>query len=200
VKPAVEAVKSGFSIRSRSGRDTVSFGVVLVNRSAAVDATSVSVLVNMVDANDRLVGSKSTTVKTIPAGSEYRHGSYLSFRGTAPVERLEVVVLVGGRQTAVKAPVPAVANTSIQAEQNDSAWVDEVFAELVNNTGRAIKRATISAVVLDGAGNIVGGGTGSMSAPTAAGARQLFKVTSGVDAIAMKDAASVQFTVEPTYE
>ena len=96
----IDVVKQGFSLRSKFGRAQVSYGVVLANRSTREDALEVFVLVNFVNASNVLIGSESTNLDAIPAGTQYDLGGSLSFPGAAPVDHLEVVVKVGDRQPA----------------------------------------------------------------------------------------------------
>jgi len=197
----IDVLKQGFSVKSQSGRSTVSYGVVLANRSKTEDAQHVVVLVNFVNANDVLIGSKTTSVAAIPAASEYALGDYVSFQAAAPVSRLEVVVRVTDKVPAVHTPVPGIANIRIVPDLRDPDWIGEVDADLSNaSQDRVLKGGTIRVVVMNAAGEIVGGGSGSVFGTLPPGARQFVKVTQGVDSIGTTDAASARFTVEPRYE
>jgi hypothetical protein len=199
--PKIDVVKQGFSSRNRYGRTSVSFGVLLANRSKSSDAIDVSVLVNFVSANGALVGSASQTVDSIPAGTEYALGkSVTSVDGPVTVSRLEVVIQVGSTQPTVRLPQPVVANGSIAPGTSDPKWVGSVRGELTNKAGKLIlTRAGVSVVVMNASGEVVGGGYGTVSGVLPPGAREFVRLTSGLDAIPVTDAASVQFSVDPTY-
>jgi hypothetical protein len=197
----IDVVKHGFSIRASSNRSTVSYGVVLANRSRSEDALDVSVLVNFVDSRNVLVGTEDTTLDSIPAGAEYRLGDSASFNGTPDLSRLEVVVRVGDRQPAVREPVPAVTNVRIAPDKREPTWVDAVLGDLTNVSRRnVLTRVQLSVVILNGAGEVIGGGTGSASGTVPPGARQFVEVDSGVEPVPSADAATALFTVVPRYE
>jgi hypothetical protein len=199
--PKIVVVKRGFSSRNRYGRTSVSFGVLLANRSKTSDAIDVSVLVNFVSANGALVGSASQTVDSIPAGTEYALGkSVTSVDGPVTVSRLEVVIQVGSTQPAVRVARPGVLNGSIAPGTIDPQWVGSVRGELTIRARKLIlTRAGISVIVMNASGEVVGGGYGSASGPLPPRAREFVRLTSGLDAIPVTDAASVQFSVDPTY-
>jgi hypothetical protein len=199
--PRVDVVKQGFSQRTKYSNTAVSYGVVLANRSTTYDALDVSVLVNFVGANGALVGSATTVVKSIPARSQYALGkSATSVDGPVTVARLEVVIQVGSGQPAIKAPQPAVLNGTIAPGTSDPKWIGSVRGELTNEASALIiKSAAVSVVVLNAAGDIVGGGSGSAYGTLPPGAREFVRLTTGLDSILMTDAASLQFSVEPSY-
>src|SRR5262249_5010810 len=199
--PKIEVVKQGFSTRTRYDRTSVSFGVVLANRSKTYDARDISVLVKFVNSGNALVRSSTTTVSSIAAGSEYALGkSASSFDGPVNVARLEVVVQVGSAQPAVKAPMPAVLNGSIAPGTSDPKWVGSVRGELTNEANHlTLRSAGLSVVVLNAAGDVVGGGSGSVFGTLPPGAREFVRLTFGLDSILTTDAASLEFSVDPTY-
>ena len=196
----VEVEKKGYSIRpSPYGGTSVSYGIVLRNESPHQDALDVNVLVNFVDSANRLFGTETSNVGTISAGSTYALGSDLGFPAAAPVARLEVVVQVGGR--APHAPhAPAVANLRVLPDLYDRGFVGSVEGELINDDpGLVLSSAQLSTVVFDAAGNVLGGGSGYAFASLPPGAREFFKITTGLGAIPIERAASAQVSVEPSY-
>ena len=196
--PKIDVVKQGFSVRARFGQSSISYGVVLANRSQTDDALDVHVLVNFVNPSNGLVGTSTTTLKSIAAGSEYALGKSASVDGT--VSRLEVVVQVGNKQPAIKAPVPTVLNGAITPGVSDAKWVGAVKGELTNVSKSLILRsAGISAVVLNSAGEVVGGGSGSVYGTLPPGAREFVELTFGLDSVLVSDAVTVQFSVDPSY-
>ena len=148
----IDVVNKGFSTRVRSGRATVTYGVVLANRSPSDDALDVFVLVNFVTASNVLIGTKSTILVRIPAGTEYNLGSSLSFPGAAPVNHVEVVVKSRDRQLAAHTPVPTISNIRIIPDANDTTWVDEIDADMHNGSNDLMSRATLSVVLFNAAG------------------------------------------------
>ena len=196
----ITVVQKGFSVRPNktSGSD-VSYGVILENESPHQDALDLSVLVNFVDEANVLIGSASSRVAAVGAGRRYAVGGSLAFPGEAPVARLEVVVQVGAR-VARSLRLPALANIRVLPEIFDAAWVGSVEGEVINDDPRrALERASLSAVVFDSAGNVIGGGTGYAFNALPSGARQFFKMTMGFRAIPMLRADSAVVSVEPTY-
>ncbi len=196
----IQVVQSGFSVRVPPyGGDSVSYGVVLRNTSTKEDALNLTTLVNFVDANNRLIGSVSGNVSGIAAGSQYALGGELNFPDAAPVDRLEVVVQVGGHAPH-KLPMPALTNIQIAPSPYDPGWVGSVEGELINdNPSLTLQRAELSAVLLDAAGNVVGGGNGYAFASLPPGARQFIKLESGFKSVPLGNAASALVSIEPTW-
>jgi hypothetical protein len=196
----VDVVGKGFSVRNQPyGGADVSYGVLLQNRSATEDALNVSVLVNFVLADDKLIGSATQNVRSIPAGTTYALGSNLSFPGLAPIARLEIVVQVQKRQPH-GLHVPPLANVHLEPGIFDTAYVGGVDGELINDQPTLVlQTASLSAVVLDAAGNVLGGGTGYAFAALPPSTREFFKITSGVTAIPMTKAASAIVSATATY-
>jgi hypothetical protein len=196
---ALKVVKQGFSIRPNPGRgNQVSYGVLIANQSPSFDAKEITVLVNFVAPGDVLIGSATSRVSAIAAGSTYGIGGLLAFPASAPIERLEVVLQVGDRSPR-SLRLPGVANVRVLPSLTEPSWIGSVEGELVNDTTFILKSARLSVVVLDAAENIVGGGTGSAIASLPIGARQFFKVTSGLRPIPTGRAASALISIEPTY-
>jgi hypothetical protein len=191
--------KKGFSIRVHPyGGSVVSYGVILENHSATREARDVTVLVNFVMPDDRLIGSSSTTISEIDAKSQYAHGSDISFSGVPPIERLEVVVQV--RDTAPAQPRrPAVAQVRVVPDPYDPAWVGSVEGELQNDDRAVLERSWLSTVVFDAEGNVIGGGNGFAFISIPPAAREFFKVSSGLRAVPFARAASAMVSVSPTY-
>jgi hypothetical protein len=196
----VDVVKQGYSIRPRSyGGTDVSYGVILQNRSTTEDALNVNVLVNFVMANSKLSGSASTPVTAIAAGGTYALGGNLTYEGVAEVSRLEVVVTVAKRQPH-KLHLPPIANVYLEPSISDAGWLGAVDGELINDDPvQILQSAQLSAVVMDTAGNVVGGADGYAFAPLPPSARELVKLTQSVTAIPLTKAASALVSVTPTY-
>jgi len=144
--------------------------VILQNHSPNADAVNVNVLVNFVLADNNLIGSSSTNIPLIPAGSTYTLGSNLGFPGAAPVDRLESVIQVAGRTKHAAGHQPALANVAIEPSLYDPGWVGDVAGEVINNDAQmSLQSTSFSAVILDSTGNVVGGGNGNAAARNAHG-------------------------------
>jgi hypothetical protein len=200
IAPKITVVQKGFSIRTRPyGGSSVSYGLLLKNESPNADALRVNVMVNFVMPDDHLIGTDAHIVPVLPAGVTYAYGGILRFPAGAPVARLEVVIQVGDRQRRAKQQ-PALAGVRLLPSLGEPAWIGEVDGEVINDHPTlTLRNTTLSAVVFDAAGNIIGGGTGSAFATLPPGTRQIFKLTSGFDAIPSLNAASVQVSALGTY-
>jgi hypothetical protein len=194
--------KDGFTIKGAAygtGTD-VSYGIIIKNQSPNADALSVNVLVNFVLANDHLLGSTSTTIPVIPAGSSYALGSSFGFPGAAPIARLETVIQVGSsvRHTG---HAPALDNIVIEPSLNDKAWVGDVAGEVINNDpSQILQSTTFSAVILDSGGNVLGGGGGSTYGALPPGTRMVFRLSGGgFGDISVDKAATVLISTSPNW-
>jgi hypothetical protein len=199
IPPNISVLKQGFSIRPRpyGGADT-SWGVIVKNDSPTQDALDVTILVNYVMPDNKLIGSMSVRVGRIAAGKEHATGGDLTFPGVPPVARLEIVA-----QTRSSAPadrrMPGIANVRILPDRRDFGIVGSVEGEVVNdNATSKLQRTELSTVVMDGAGNILGGGRGYASASLPPGSRQFFKI-SGMRAVSFGQATQAMVSVAPKY-
>jgi hypothetical protein len=200
IPPRIEVVKKGFSIRAKPyGGTGVSFGLLLQNDSQQFDATNVYVLVNFVLADNHALGTTTTTINAIQAGGTYALGGELTFPGAAPIQRLEVVIQVGGHSRP-QLRLPAPANIHVVPDQFDPAWVGSVEGELLNSqVGLILQNCQLSAVVFDEAGNILGGGTGYAYATLPPATREVIKMTSGFNDIPIEHAVSAMVSMQPTW-
>lgn len=200
IPPRIDVAKQGWSVRQKTyGGSTVSYGLLLANRSDSEDAVDVNVLVNFVDAANKLIGTATGTVPAIGAGTTYAYGDSLDFPGGAPVARLEVVIQIGSHQPKSQKQ-PVVANVRVLPDPYDAAWLGSVEGEIVNaDPALQLQRATLSAVILDASGNVIGGATGYALASLPPGAREFFKATSDLKAVPLANAASAIVSVSPTY-
>src|SRR5207247_9927770 len=130
------------------------------NDSQQFDATKVYVLINFVMADNHALGTTTTTINAIQAGGTYALGGELTFPGAAPIQRLEVVIQVGG-QSRPQLRLPAPANIHVVPDLYDPAWVDSVEGELVNGQpSLGLQNCQLSAHIPDEAGHALGGGRG----------------------------------------
>jgi hypothetical protein len=199
IPPKIVVVDQGFSVRTKSTGSEASFGIMLRNTSPNADAVSVYVLVNFVMADGQAIGTKAETLDAIPAGTTFAYGDSLKFPAGAPVARLEIVIKVGDRQRHTIYQ-PLIQSIGIVPGLRDAMWVGEVNGEIVNDhPSLNVSHTKLSTVVFDAAGAIVGGGSGSATALLPPGTRQVFKITSGVDAIPWARASRAAVSTFATY-
>lgn len=197
----IQVVKSGWSERPYPfGGTGVSYGVILANTSPQQDAQDVTALVNFVMADNRLIGSATVHVSNIAAGTQHAMGGELQFPAGAPIARLEVVVTIGKRAPATKGK-PGISQIRVMPSIFEPQWAGSIEGEIQNDSGsRTLQSAELSAVVLDGAGNVIGGATGYGGAALPPAARVFFKIENGMRPIAMSRVASALVSVVPTYK
>ena len=197
----ITVVKDGYSIRTHQfGDGRVSYGVVLQNTSPNEDALQVYTLVNFVGPDGKLVGSATTTLPGIPAGQQFGLGGDISFFGSLPtLTRLEIVVEIGKRQKhALK--MATISNIYIEPSVFEPAWVGAVDGEVSNSASALVLQNTsLSTVLFDAAGNVLGGGSGFAGASLPPGAREFFKISLGND-IPASQAASAMVSAIGTYQ
>jgi hypothetical protein len=200
--PRVVADKQGFSQRpDKYGTGSAfSYGVFLRNTSPTQDAMNVYVLVNMVAATGELIGTATRIVPLVGAGETYALGDSLSLRTQVPVAKLELTIRLGAHQLKQPHSLPEFANVRIVPAQSDAGWVGEVDGEVLNTApGKTLTSAKLSIVLLDAAGNPVGGGTGYTLAPLPSGSRMVFLATSGFNAVPLDRALTPVISAEPGY-
>ncbi|MBD0328599.1 MAG: hypothetical protein ICV64_00625 [Thermoleophilia bacterium] len=206
VPARISVEQTGFSLRpGRMSGASISYGVILKNQSPNQDAMDITVLVNFVDDQNVLWGSKTTRVFGIAAGTRYALGDSLNFQGVPPVTRLEVTIQIGRRAAATRRPaplasIPSVRNVRIVPAFHEPQWVGQVDGDVYNDDPRLIlERTSFSAVVFDASGSIIGGGNGRSMISLPPSARSVFVLSSGFNAIETIRAASTMISVEPTY-
>lgn len=201
IPPKVDVLKQGYSSRVRGNGENVSFGIVLQNRSPNALALNVRVLVNFVLPDNHLIGSQTLTIPVINAGSVYYLGGSSSFFGAPVISRLEIVIDPGGRAKAAAIHIPALANVHLVPDLFDPAWLGSVEGDMIDDHPTlALASSQMSAVIFDGSGNVLGGGTGGGSARLLPGTRAFFKLSGGLDSIPFNKAKSVSLSIIPSYE
>lgn len=196
----IQVVKSGWSERPYPfGGTGVSYGVILANTSPQQDAQDVTVLVNFVMSDNRLIGSATVHVSNIAAGTQHAMGGELQFPGGAPINRLEVVVTIGKRGPATHGK-PGLSQVRVMPSIFEPAWAGSIEGEIQNDSPkRTLQSAELSGVILDAGGNIIGGGSGYGGASLPPAARVFFKIENGMRPISMSRVASALVSVVPTY-
>jgi hypothetical protein len=201
--PRVVADKQGYSQRpDKYGTGSAfSYGIFLRNTSLTQDAMNVYVLVNMVAASGELIGTATRTVPLIGAGQTYALGDSMSLRTQIPVAKLELTIRLGAHQLKQAHPLPEFANVRIIPSQGDAGWVGEVDGEVLNTApAMTLTSAKLSIVLLDAAGNPVGGGTGYTASPLPSGSRMVFLATSGFTSVPLDRALTPVVSAEPSYQ
>jgi hypothetical protein len=198
--PTIHVVKSGWSVRPFAAGALVSYGVILANESQQRDALDVKVLVNFVMSDNRLIGSATTRVSDITAGSQHAMGGELLFQGGAPIARLEVVVVTGGGGPK-STLFPGLSAVRVVPSPIEPQWAGAVEGEVQNDSPtKSLQQAELSSVVLDADGNVIGGGNSFAAAPLPPSSRMFFKISNGMRAIPASKAASALVSVVPTYK
>jgi hypothetical protein len=195
--------KQGFSQRPGlfGGGSNVSYGIVLSNPSAQQDALDTFVLVNFVDATNRVLGSTSTTVGLVGAGTKYALGDSMGLRTAEPVARLEITLQTRSVQPKHLTPAPALQRVAILPGSFEPGFVGEVDGEMVNDhPTMTLGMTRFSVVLFDGGGQVVGGGTGMSMSDVPPGARLVFTAQSGFSSIPISRAASVLISLNASYK
>jgi hypothetical protein len=201
IPPRVEVVKKGYSARIQGNGENVSYGLVLQNTSPNGNALNVNVLVNFVLPDKHLIGSASSQIPIINAGSAFNLGGEISFNGSPPIAGLEVVINPGGRARSAKSFSPALDNVHPVPSPFDPAWLGSVEGDLINvNPSLTLSNSNMSVVVFDANGNVLGGGQGAGGFKLLPGTRSFFKIAGGLDPIPFNKVVSVAISVLPQYE
>jgi hypothetical protein len=197
----IDVVKDGWSVRAQQFGSSASYGVILKNASPSQDALRVYAIVNFVGPDNRLVGTASTTVPGIPAGQQYALGGQLQFPGgVPPIARLEIVVQIGQR-AANKLRQPTITNLVVAPSVFEPQWVGAVEGEVSNDALDAeLQNTQLSAVVFDGAGNVIGGGSGFAFGSLPPAAREFFKIQTGLSSIQFSRASGAMVSAVGTYQ
>lgn len=192
--------KNGFSQRVRFSSREVSYGLVLANPSPEKDALDVSVLVNFVDATNRVVKTDTTSVAGVAAGSQYFLGSSTTIPDGTPVSKLEIVTRIGGQAPKSVHYAPT-ADVQVLQSLYDLGFVGAVQGQMTNDLPSfVLSNAQVSAVIFDPAGEVIGGGTGYGSAALLPGVRAYFQASLGLSAVPIDRAATAGVSVSGRYE
>ena len=192
--------KNGFSQRVFFSTRKVSYGIELSNPSPENDALEVNVLVNFLDATNRVVDTDTTTVPAIGAGTIFYLGGSTSIPDSSQVSKIEIVTRIGGQSPKRKLG-PGFSDILVQAQRSDPAWTGAVVGQILNDhPTMLLKRTSISAVIYDAAGSVIGGSTGRSSDELLPGVRSYFQSPTGADAIPFDRVGSASVSMLGTYE
>jgi hypothetical protein len=201
VEPKITVLKQGFSTRPNAGTGTrLSYGLILHNGSASKDALHVTVQTNFVMGDNNLLGTDTVHIDGIAAGGDYALGHQINFPGSAPITRLEVVIQVGSFG-AHSIHDPTLANIHLVPQIFDPKWLGTIEGELQNTDATmTLRSASMSAVVLDANGNILGGGSGLAFQALPPGAREFIQLSNGLDVIPIANASTMMVSVTSTWQ
>ena len=192
--------KNGFSQRLRYSSREVSYGLVLANPSPEKDALDVSVLINFVDATNRVVKTETPSVAAVAAGAQYFLGGSTTIPDSTPVSKLEIVTRIGS-QAPKSAHYAPTADVQVLQSLYDLGFVGAVQGQLMNDLPSfLLSNASISAVIFDPAGEVIGGGTGYGSGSLLPGVRAYFQASLGLSAVPIDRAATAGVSVFGRYE
>jgi hypothetical protein len=192
--------KNGFSQRVFFSSRKVSYGIELSNPSPENDALGVNVLVNFLDATNRVVDTDTTKIDAVGAGTVFYLGGSTSIPDSSQVSKIEIVTKIGGQAPKRKLG-PAFSDILVQAQRSDPAWTGAVVGQILNDYPTMLLKGTkISAVVYDSAGNVIGGSTGRNSDELLPGVRAYFQSGTGADAIPFDRVGSASVSMLGSYE
>jgi hypothetical protein len=196
VEPKITVLKQGFTTRAMPFAGTrLSYGVILHNDAPSKDAINLSVQVNFVMADNHLLGTDSQHIDGIAAGADYALGRVVSFPAAAPIARLEVVIQVE-KYLPASLHNPVLANMHMLPGLSDPTWLGTVEGELQNtDASLTLQSASLSAVVFDADGNVLGGGSGFAFQTLPPGARQFIQLSNGFETIPMDEVSSIEVSV-----
>jgi hypothetical protein len=181
--PRVVIERSGWSQRPnlRFGYSYTCFGLQVKNARARLDAVRIALLVNLVDADNRVLATDHLRLGRIPAGTTVYTGHQLRM-GLTAVARIEVVVVEATSNEMEPAMPPLVSDVLISMDSS-GPYVGAIFGQLLNRSRLPMQSGEIGFLLQDADGNIVGGGRGSARGPVSLGARELFKSSGSFDAV-----------------
>ena len=164
---AVAVAGKGFSQDDTS----VSYGIVLKNKSATEDALDVTVNTNFVDASGTILESESDSVNVIPAGETFYLGGDAFTEGGARVVRMETYAEVGQSETAAY-PLPVVSDLRLRHEEYIGL---KAYGVVENTLDKPLSQfARIGIVVFDARNRVVSGGFTYLDADLPPGRRAAF--------------------------
>jgi hypothetical protein len=202
--PQLSVTKRGFieTFDSPTSTGTVSYGLAIHNERIRFDATDVEFLVNFVDANNRVLGTDHVGIDRIPAGTTVYRGAQIGvqYDQSDLVTRLEIVLVKAtSSQKVVSTPV-LISDIQLVPGGNGNLEIDQVRGQLLNQSKLQLTGADLGIIILDAAGNVIGGGTGSGGGPLSQGAREFFSSCCSYSKIPLANAVSVLISAVPSYD
>jgi hypothetical protein len=152
--PQIVVSKSAFQQRASSSGTSISCELELTNRSTTTDAIGVDAQVSFVDSLGRSVAQETTHLTGIPAGATVAATCGTFSNVSLSISALQVATKLARTQPKglVLPPVAGVRITS------DQYGLISLSGQLTNPYAKPLpSTATIYALYLDGAGNLIGG-------------------------------------------
>ena len=201
--PKIEIVRRGFTQRSLAPEpeSRVSYGLAVRNDRPTTDAVNVDVLSNFISADDRVLGSAHLLIPRLPAGATFYGGGEAFLSETTAAVRIETVVHATSAQPVGpgKLLISDLVVDPLPFPANPLSTVQSVHGQILNTYKVPMQSAFVGAVVLDAAGNIIGGGTAYAPGPLTLGAREGFSVGSTFSEVVFSAVASSLATSIPVY-
>ena len=196
--PKIVVERTGFTQRmnEKTGKSDVCFGLELRNARARVDAVRLAILVNLVDADNRVVATDHLRLIRIPAGTTVYTGDQVRL-GLLPVARVEVVAVQALSQEVAPATPPLISD--VFAAPDRFGYVDAVYGQALNQSRLPMQGGELGIVLEDAEGNVIGGGRGTVHGPVSLGARELVKTSGNLDAVLVSQASAVLVSIVPRY-
>lgn len=203
--PKLTVTKQGFTEAFPRTPPTgyVSYGLAIHNERVRFDAVNVDFLVNFVDASNRVLGTDHVAIQRIPADATVYHGARVNvtYPSSDPVTRIEIVLV--SATSAQKVPSTPLLVSDLQAAPSTSplypGGIDSIRGQILNQSKLKMQRADIGVVILDAAGNILGGGSGFAEGPLSQGSREFFSSCCTYGDIPLSKEAGILVSAVPAY-
>jgi len=149
----VAVVFSGFSQTGGSAGNSISYGIVLENRSHTYTAVAVKVTETFLDSHGRSLATDTQTLSGIPAGARFDVGGNTVSNVSLQVSKFNVAVKVGG----------SITGSVLIPPTSDVVFAkDGIFTKVVGNLHNPYRvalpsDATVFLVYTSASGQIVGG-------------------------------------------
>ncbi len=197
LKANVAVVSDGFT-QSNYGSGTgtfISYGAVLHNTAAHVDALTLKVTASFTDTLGRSVASDSTNVIGIPAGATFYVGGVASSNISLTVASMNMSVSIGATQPH-QLTLPVVSGLSLQPDGTVSGTIENPYSKPTSSL------AQIYLVYLNAQGAVVGGASEFSNAAITPGSTAAFgfgSFSSNIDSafVPSTSIATVQGSMDP---
>jgi hypothetical protein len=197
--PKLVVTRSGFSQQSYpySTNSAVNFGIAVRNERLHTDATNASIVVNAVDATNRVLGTAHVTAALLPEAETIFLGGQIGLPTQTPVVRLETIFVSATPAAHIPSTPLLVSDAVIQPDSQNN--VLNVHGQLLNKYPRPMQSSIVGVLIQDASGKVVGGGTGFAVGPLSLGAREAFELDGPFSAIKWSSGLTAVFTTVPTY-
>jgi hypothetical protein len=196
--PAITITKRGYTqkLDPYGGGSSVGWGAAVRNDRIRSDAAYVTLLINYVDATNKVLGTDFANITRLPAASTFYIGGMTHLGTQTPVTRLEIVVQAKSGPPAAGTP-PLVSDVAMLP--GPDGYLSSLTGQLLNHFHQSMQSAAVGAVILDASGNILGGGTTYASGPVSFGAREFFAISNALTTVPVSKASSAVVSAVPTF-